>query len=242
MHFRFAAARRELGPSRRGRTCRGRRRSRRPSTHRGDTQIDPPAARPSTPWWSAPAHLARARCLQAAGLRRCRSRRCTATRSPRRCAWTTARAATCGPRAAPDGREATRWRSRGSVAARARGRQRRARRLRRPISTRARWPRCTRCSTTGSPAPAALAQAQRWKGARPMLPDGPPVIGASRRRRRLAQPRPRLQRLGAGLRFGSCARRPAGRPRRAIDISRLRARWPRSARGAGDATRAETTP
>jgi D-amino-acid dehydrogenase len=27
------------------------------------------------------------------------------------------------------------------------------------------------------PGAAQLAQAQRWKGARPMLPDGPPVIG-----------------------------------------------------------------
>lgn len=31
------------------------------------------------------------------------------------------------------------------------------------------------------PGAAQLAQAQRWKGARPMLPDGPPVIGASGR-------------------------------------------------------------
>ena len=29
------------------------------------------------------------------------------------------------------------------------------------------------------PGAAAVAQAQRWKGARPMLPDGPPVLGAS---------------------------------------------------------------
>ena len=29
------------------------------------------------------------------------------------------------------------------------------------------------------PGSAHLAQAQRWKGARPMLPDGPPVLGAS---------------------------------------------------------------
>jgi len=29
------------------------------------------------------------------------------------------------------------------------------------------------------PGVARLSQAQRWKGARPMLPDGPPVIGAS---------------------------------------------------------------
>ena len=29
------------------------------------------------------------------------------------------------------------------------------------------------------PGSAQLAQAQRWKGARPMLPDGPPVLGAS---------------------------------------------------------------
>jgi len=31
------------------------------------------------------------------------------------------------------------------------------------------------------PGAAQLAQAQRWKGARPMLPDGPPVIGPSGR-------------------------------------------------------------
>lgn len=31
------------------------------------------------------------------------------------------------------------------------------------------------------PGAAQLAQAQRWKGARPMLPDGPPVLGASGR-------------------------------------------------------------
>ena len=30
------------------------------------------------------------------------------------------------------------------------------------------------------PGAARLSQAQRWKGARPMLPDGPPVLGASR--------------------------------------------------------------
>jgi D-amino-acid dehydrogenase len=29
------------------------------------------------------------------------------------------------------------------------------------------------------PGSASVAQAQRWKGARPMLPDGPPVIGRS---------------------------------------------------------------
>jgi D-amino-acid dehydrogenase len=29
------------------------------------------------------------------------------------------------------------------------------------------------------PGVGAVKQAQRWKGARPMLPDGPPVIGAS---------------------------------------------------------------
>ena len=29
------------------------------------------------------------------------------------------------------------------------------------------------------PGAARLTQAQRWKGARPMLPDGPPVVGAS---------------------------------------------------------------
>ena len=29
------------------------------------------------------------------------------------------------------------------------------------------------------PGSAQLAQAQHWKGARPMLPDGPPVLGAS---------------------------------------------------------------
>jgi NAD(P)H-hydrate repair Nnr-like enzyme with NAD(P)H-hydrate epimerase domain len=47
------------------------------------------------------------------------------------------------------------------------------------------------------PGAAQMAQVQRWKGARPMLPDGPPVLGASGARRRLAEPRPRLQRLGA---------------------------------------------
>ena len=31
------------------------------------------------------------------------------------------------------------------------------------------------------PGSASASQAQRWKGARPMLPDGPPVIGASGR-------------------------------------------------------------
>lgn len=31
------------------------------------------------------------------------------------------------------------------------------------------------------PGAAQMAQAQRWKGARPMLPDGPPVLGASGR-------------------------------------------------------------
>jgi D-amino-acid dehydrogenase len=31
------------------------------------------------------------------------------------------------------------------------------------------------------PGAAQLAKAQRWKGARPMLPDGPPLIGASGR-------------------------------------------------------------
>jgi D-amino-acid dehydrogenase len=30
------------------------------------------------------------------------------------------------------------------------------------------------------PAAARLSQARAWKGARPMLPDGPPVLGASR--------------------------------------------------------------
>jgi D-amino-acid dehydrogenase len=29
------------------------------------------------------------------------------------------------------------------------------------------------------PGAARMSQAQRWKGARPMLPDGPPVLGAS---------------------------------------------------------------
>ena len=45
--------------------------------------------------------------------------------------------------------------------------------------------------------------AQRWKGARPMLPDGPPVLGAERRRGRLAQRRPWRQRLGARRRLGA---------------------------------------
>jgi D-amino-acid dehydrogenase len=31
------------------------------------------------------------------------------------------------------------------------------------------------------PGVAQLAQAQAWKGARPMLPDGPPLVGASGR-------------------------------------------------------------
>jgi D-amino-acid dehydrogenase len=31
------------------------------------------------------------------------------------------------------------------------------------------------------PGAAQLAQVQRWKGARPMLPDGPPLLGASGR-------------------------------------------------------------
>jgi D-amino-acid dehydrogenase len=29
------------------------------------------------------------------------------------------------------------------------------------------------------PGAPSMSQAQRWKGARPMLPDGPPVLGAS---------------------------------------------------------------
>ena len=33
------------------------------------------------------------------------------------------------------------------------------------------------------PGAARLSQAQRWKGARPMLPDGPPVLGRKPRRR-----------------------------------------------------------
>ena len=38
----------------------------------------------------------------------------------------------------------------------------------------------TRCCTTGFPAPRPCRPGvQQWKGARPMLPDGPPIIGAS---------------------------------------------------------------
>ena len=54
---------------------------------------------------------------------------------------------------------------------------------RRLARTRCIPPRCrrsTRCCTTGSRAPSTLqAGVQQWKGARPMLPDGPPMIGAS---------------------------------------------------------------
>ena len=45
-----------------------------------------------------------------------------------------------------------------------------------------------------------------------MLPDGPPIVGAERGARHLAQPRPRVERMGAFLRIGACARRCARRP------------------------------
>ena len=63
--------------------------------------------------------------------------------------------------------------------ARPRRRQRRDRRRRRAPERAACRPRSTRCSTTGSPASTQRSAAQRWKGARPMLPDGPPVLGPS---------------------------------------------------------------
>ena len=102
----------------------------------------------------------------------------TATRSARRCATTSQLER--GPRSGADGRAL----QGGDLApgqARARRRQRRDRRPRRTAQAAGRdRRRCTRCCTTGSPARAAATPARSsWKGARPMLPDGPPVLGAS---------------------------------------------------------------
>ena len=58
------------------------------------------------------------------------------------------------------------------------------------------------------PGCAQQGQWQGWKGARPMLPDGPPGAGRQRRTGCVAGPGPRLQRLGAGLRLVPGAGRP----------------------------------
>jgi D-amino-acid dehydrogenase len=65
----------------------------------------------------------------------------------------------------------------------------------------------TRCSTTGSPESPAATRRSGWKGARPMLPDGPPGARCERRRRRVAEPGPWRQRLGPVVRLGASARR-----------------------------------
>ena len=57
------------------------------------------------------------------------------------------------------------------------------------------------------------AGVQEWKGARPMLPDGPPLLGATGMPGRLGQPGPWLQRLGAVVRQRARGRRPDGGPR-----------------------------
>jgi D-amino-acid dehydrogenase len=58
------------------------------------------------------------------------------------------------------------------------------------------------------PGVARMSHAQRWKGARPMLPDGPPLLGASGIAGIWLNLGHGSQRLGAGLRLGARRGRP----------------------------------
>ena len=77
------------------------------------------------------------------------------------------------------------------------------------------------------PAAASYRKAQFWVGARPMLPDGPPVLGAEPDPQPVPEHRTRLHRLGHGVRLGQGAgrrhRRPhAGDRSRRIDDRQIR--------------------
>ena len=109
----------------------------------------------------------------------CPSSRCTATRSPRRCSI-----ATASPHRGPLGAvmdENTRWRSRAWDSASA-SREAPRSAASPSASTRPRMATLYKVLNDWFPGAARLSQAQRWKGARPMLPDGPRCWAAAARR------------------------------------------------------------
>ncbi len=77
------------------------------------------------------------------------------------------------------------------------------------------------------PGAASRAHAiQEWKGARPMLPDGPPLVGASGIPGLVAEPRPWVEWLGAGVRVVPRTGRHGAGPRTRARHAGFRHRTP----------------